>query len=298
MNRTVVLAHFDPDGTVDDYVIDALRLYRQVSSRLVMVSASTREPPATVRRLVDTFIARDNKGYDFCSWREGIESLGSLEGIDELICVNDSVYGPTRDLAPVLNDPRVADADAWGMCLSTQGVARSGYAPVPHLQSWFVAMRPALLRSDAFREFWKSVAPVATKADLIERYELGLSRMMAERGFRMAGIHDARTATPVTWRELAPMVSLATPRRSLSMLRRACRGRHRINPAELRPLRLLRDGVPYIKRSVFHQNPHRVDLRYVERQAQSLIGFDFGLAHRHCSRLRMRLTDPRRRVAW
>lgn len=288
MNRVIVLAHFDPDGTVDDYVIDALRHYRQVASRVVMVSASTDSPQREVRSLVDTFIARENTGHDFCSWRVGIESLGSLDGVDELICVNDSVYGPMRNLAPVIEHPSASRADAWGMCLSTQGVARRGYAPIPHIQSWFIAMRSAVLRSDAFRQFWMSVEPVATKAEVIERYEIGLSQCLSDAGFRLAGIHDARTATPVTWGEIAPMVSLADPVRSIAMLRRACRGRHRNNPAELRPLRLLLDGIPYIKASVFLKNPHRVDLRYVAQQATSRTGFDLGLAFRHCRRLQAR----------
>ncbi len=288
MNRTVVLAHFDPDGTVDEYVIEALHVYRQVSSRLVMVSASTREPPATVRRLVDTFIARDNEGYDFCSWREGIESIGSLEGIDELICVNDSVYGPTRDLAPVLNDPRVANADAWGMCLSTQGVATQDHAPTAHLQSWFVAMRRPVIRSEAFRAFWGSVEPLPTKTDVIDRYEVGLSERLTEAGFRIAGIHDARIAPPISWEELAPMVSVMSPRRSLRLLRRARRGSHRHNPAELRPVRLLLDGVPFIKASVFRVNHYRLDLDYVARQLESITGFGMDTIRSHQLRIARR----------
>jgi lipopolysaccharide biosynthesis protein len=288
MNRAIVLAHFDPDGIVDEYVVDALRRYRTVASTLVMVSASVTQAPASIDGLVDHFIARENVGYDFCSWRTGIDALGSLDGIDELICVNDSVYGPMRDLAPVLQDVRVAHADAWGMCLSVQGTAARGHAATPHIQSWFIAMRSAVLRSEAFRGFWRSVVPVESKADVIERYELGLSQRLLDGGFRLAGIHDVRTALPLSWTELAPMLSLSSPLRSLTMLRRAYRGSHRTNPAELRPIRLLLDGVPYLKASIFLKNPHRVDPQHVDRTAQSLAGFDSPMAHRHRLRLQAR----------
>ena len=288
MKRAILLAHFDPDGIVDDYVVDALRRYRTVAERLVMVSASAATPPDRVRGLVDSFISRVNVGYDFCSWREGIESLGSLEGIDELICVNDSVYGPTCDLAPVLNDPRVAAADAWGMCLSTQGVATQDHAPTAHLQSWFVAMRGPVIRSGAFREFWGSVGPLPTKADVIDRYEVGLSEHLTEAGFRIAGIHDARTAPPISWEELAPMVSVMSPRRSLRLLRRARRGSHRHNPAELRPVRLLLDGVPFIKASVFRVNHYRLDLDHVARQFEAITGFGMDTIRSHQSRIARR----------
>jgi rhamnosyltransferase len=285
MNRAIVLAHFDPDGVVDEYVVDALRRYRTVASTLVMVSASVPKAPVSIDGLVDHFIARENVGYDFCSWRAGIDALGSLDGIDELICVNDSVYGPMQDLAPVLRDVRVAHADAWGMCLSVQGTAARGHAATPHIQSWFIAMRSAVLRSEAFRGFWTSVVPVESKADVIERYELGLSQRLLDGGFRLAGIHNAASAPPMRWRELFPMLSPSGPSRSWRLIRRAHRRAQRHNPAELRPIRLIQDGVPFVKSSVFRVNHYRLNVGYVTRALHMLTEYDLGMVQRHQARL-------------
>jgi hypothetical protein len=46
--------------------------------------------------------------------------LGEAEACDELICVNDSVYGPLADLGSTLGNSRLANVDFGGMCLSTQ----------------------------------------------------------------------------------------------------------------------------------------------------------------------------------
>jgi lipopolysaccharide biosynthesis protein len=280
-----VLAHFDPDGIVDEYVVDALRRYRTVASTLVVVSTSVARAPASISGIVDRFIPRENIGYDFCSWRAGIDSLGSLDGIDELICVNDSVYGPVRDLAPSLHDARVAHADAWGMCLSVQGTSARGHAPTPHIQSWFVAMRQTVLQSQAFRSFLDAVEPLPTKADVIERYELGLSQRLLDAGFRLAGIHDATSATPMRLPELFPMLSPSSPSRSWRLIRRAHRGAQRHNPAELRPVRLIRDGVPFVKSSVFRVNHYRLNIGYVKRELHALTGYDLGMVERHQARL-------------
>jgi lipopolysaccharide biosynthesis protein len=288
MIRAIVLAHYDVDGDVDDYVVDALRRYRQVAEHVVMVSASVVDMPDRLAGLVDRFISRENVGYDFGSWRAGIDSLGSLEGIDELICINDSVYGPFTDLRPILGDSRVAHADAWGMCLSVQGTAARGHEPTEHLQSWFVAIRGDALKSDAFRRFWESVGPAPSKADVINRYEVGLSQGLQGAGFRLAAIHDSRTAVPPSVRELLPMASWTRPWRSLRMIRRGIRGAHRFNPAELRPIRLMRDGVPFIKSSVFRVNHYRLNLRAVEHAVKSMGGYDVGLIRRHQLRLRKR----------
>lgn len=288
MVRAIVLAHFDVDGVVDDYVVEALCRYRQVAEHVVMVSASAVDMPDRLAGLVDRFVARENVGYDFGSWRAGIDSLGSFDGIDELICVNDSVYGPFTDLAPVLGDSRVAHADVWGMCLSVQGTAARGHVPTEHLQSWFVAIRGDALKSEAFREFWRSVGPSPSKADVINRYEVGLSQGLQGAGFQLAAIHDSRTTAPPSMQELLPMASWSRPCRSLRMIRRGMRAAHRFNPAELRPVRLMRDGVPYIKSSVFRVNHYRLNLRAVERAVSSISGYDVGLIRRHQLRLRRR----------
>jgi lipopolysaccharide biosynthesis protein len=288
MVRAIVLAHFDVDGIVDDYVIDALRRYRQVAEHVVMVSASVTGMPSQLTGLVDQFVARKNVGYDFGSWRAGIDALGSRSGIDELICVNDSVYGPFQDLRPVLGDSRVAHADVWGMCLSVQGTEARGHVPTEHLQSWFVAIRGDALKSEAFRQFWESVGSASSKADVINRHEIGLSQCLQAAGFRLAAIHDSRTARPPSVRELLPMASWSRPCRSLRMIRRGMRGAHRFNPAELRPVRLMRDGVPFIKSSVFRVNHYRLNLRAVERAVEAIGGYDVGLVRRHQLRLRKR----------
>jgi rhamnosyltransferase len=285
LKRAVVLAHFDPQGQIDDYVVSSLHEYRRVADLLVLVTASARDAPPEVRRLVDRFIARPNVGYDFCSWREGIKSIGSLAGIDELICANDSVYGPTRPLAPVLADNRVADADAWGMCLSLQGTVTRNHQAAPHLQSWFMAFRRPVIRSPAFREFWGSVVPLQRKQDVVDRYEIGLSERLQDAGFRISAIHDARAVPRLRCTEAWSMMSWRSPRRSLRMVRRGLRSPAKLNPAEARPLRLLNDGVPFIKSSVFRVNHYRLDLSIVLREAGRITGYNMDLVRRHQARL-------------
>lgn len=261
MARALVFAHYDQDGLCADYVVAALRQYRPVVDRLVVVSASLKSLPPTLQPLIDTFIARDNVGYDFCSWRAGIESLGRLDAFAELICTNDSVYGPLADLAPVLADPRVAAADLWGMCLSDQGTGRRGRVSCPHLQSWFFAMRRPLLESPAFQGFWRSVVPLDLKDDIVDRYEIGMSEDFVRAGFRVAALYDAREHGPATGRELWPHLSIRAPKRSWRHLRKARRPRH--NPSECFPGRLLAAGVPFVKAGLFRVNHYGLNLGHV-----------------------------------
>jgi lipopolysaccharide biosynthesis protein len=261
MKRAVILAHYDRDGIVDPYVIRALRSYREIADRLVLVSASASSLPAALATVVDDFLPRANIGYDFCSWRDGIARLGDPQQFDEIVCANDSVYGPLSDLSPVMADSRVAAADFWGMVMSAQRG--------DHVQSWFFAMRRPVIESRAFREFWESVEPQSSKEQVIDHYEVGLTEAFAGAGFRAAAIYDGRRDSPPTFRERC---------RNVSPLRFSLFGRHRrrvsrmgppFNPSELFWERACDAGVPFIKAAIFRANPYRVDRqRVLARAAQ------------------------------
>ena len=277
------MAHYDPDGVFDAHCVAALREYRKISRHVIVVSTSTPALPSEANHLVDSFVCRENSGYDFGSWRAGIETLADPAAFDEIVCVNDSVYGPLFDLAPVFRDPRIAAADFWGMCLSEQGTKRRGRTSCPHVQSWFFVMRRPLLESAAFADFWRTVEPQACKDDVIDRYELGMTEHFLRAGFRMAALYDARARGIATWAEIRPHVALAEPRRSWRHMKKARRRPH--NPSELFPLRLLAAGVPFLKVGLFRVNHYGLSLAAVRTALAGLGTYDVGPIDRHLARL-------------
>jgi len=278
--RAIVLAHFDPHGHFDPHVHHALAAYRRHAERLVVVSNSARRLPSDLARLVDSFVPRANVGYDFAAWRDGLATFRAADH-DEVICVNDSVYGPLFDLGPALADARVAAADLWGMVLSDQNTSRSG-PRVPHLQSWFLGMRRPLLEADAWGGFWHGLTTPATKREVVEQNEIGFSARMAAAGFRLAGLYDATTAPRVTLAEVWPHLSPRHPRRSWRLLRKSRRLPH--NPSELVWWRLWEAGVPYLKVSLLRVNHYGLDLGRVLAELRQASGYDPALVHGHLAR--------------
>ena len=282
MGRAVIVAHHDRDGVFDDHMVAAIDAYRAVADHLVVVSTSAPMLPAAAAPLVDHFLCRPNEGYDFCSWRAGIGLLGQMASYDEVLCVNDSVYGPLFDLGPALADPRLAHADFGGMCLSTQDPA-GGRTPRPHIQSWFLVFRRPVIESDAFRGFWSSVVPLEHKRDVVERYEVGLSERLVEAGFRMAALYDQREHGPSTLQEMLPHLSWRALGRSFRHLRKARRVAH--NPSEVHWRRLLEAGVPFAKVSLFVPNHYGLDRGVILRGLESMTPYDCRLIERHVNRL-------------
>jgi rhamnosyltransferase len=258
----------------------AARAYRQLATRLVLVSNGGGRLPRDLAELVDDYLPRPNAGYDFGAWKDGLATL-DRGGFDEVVCVNDSVYGPLFDLAPAFDHPRTAAADLWGMVLSEQPTGRDR-PRVPHVQSWFFAMRRPLLESAWFDTFWSAVEPAPTKREVVERFEIGLSRSAVEAGFQIAGLYDATTASRVALREVMPHISLTAPYRSWRLIRKSRRTPH--NPSELVWWRLLEAGVPFVKVGLFRMNHYGIDLDRVLAELGRQTPFDLGLIHGHLAR--------------
>lgn len=279
--RAVVFAHFDPARRIDPHVIHALQHYRRHCERLVLVSnGGPSRLPRAASAVVDAYLPRPNSGYDFGAWRDGLASL-DRGTYDEILCANDSVYGPLADLGPTLASPRTVGADLWGMVVSEQS-ARRGGPRQRHVQSWFFGMRRRLLESEACDRFWAAVGPQATKQDVIERYEVGLSRAVEEAGMVVAGIYDAGRVPRVGFAELLREVSLLEPARSWRVVRKGRRVPH--NPSELVWWRLLRAGVPFVKVGLLRVNHYGVNVRRLLSELEKTPGYDAGLVRRHLAR--------------
>lgn len=263
MKRALILAHYDIDGIVDPYVVEALRAYRPHSSALLLVSASATSIPKELEGIVDRFIPRSNTGYDFGSWKAGLLALENTDSFDEIVFTNDSVYGPLFDLSPALNSARCATVDFWGMVFSE--------ANTPHVQSWFTAARQPVILSRVFQTFWNATGgDFQDKNELIMRFEIGLSKALSKSLFSLAAIYDGRDQPCIRNTERLSQISIRHPLRSIRFLKKTSRWRQPFDPSLLYFDRLWKAGVPFIKRRLFDVNPYALDLKRVFRALHAL----------------------------
>ncbi len=262
MKRAILLAHYDRDGIIDPYVIAAAEEYRRFADKLVLVSASAKVLPPELYSVVDEFVPRDNVGYDFGSWRAGLEAIGTVSDFDEIICVNDSVYGPLFDLAPAITSPQHRDADFWGMTISEQQQV--------HVQSWFFAVRSRVIESETYRNFWASVGGDLPKNQLIAQFEIGFSAALRDAGYHMAAVYDGRDKPLPTAAERKKHSSWTSPLRTQRYLRKTRLKKAPFNPSDLLYERLWGCGVPFLKRRIFKPNYYGLSLPLVQADIDGL----------------------------
>ncbi|MNX72665.1 Rhamnan synthesis protein F [compost metagenome] len=105
-----------------------------------------------------------------------------VEKYDTVILANDSNYGPVRELAAVFDRMDAAGLDAWGIT--------ENYGNTRHLQSYFLTLNRPVVGSAVFRDFFESIAVEESKQKICEKYEIGLSRLLAANGFSFAPLID------------------------------------------------------------------------------------------------------------
>lgn len=187
VRRACVFAHYDARGNVADYVLYYLDALLAEVDQLIVVSTAALDESA--RQRLETrdlkLIVRENHGYDFYSYRAGIEQL-DLDGFDELVLCNDSVFGPFLSLASLFQRAQLKDAELLGLTASVEVAF--------HLQSYFLVFRRGVFLNDDFQNFWRDLKPLNDKRRIIEEQEVGLTQFFASRGYRTAVLYDSDEA--------------------------------------------------------------------------------------------------------
>jgi lipopolysaccharide biosynthesis protein len=259
--RALIMAHYDRDGLVDPHVLYSLKAYRSAFSHITFVSVSADRLPAGYESLADTFIKRDNIGYDFGSWKAGFNALTAKDQFVEIVFVNDSIYGPFFDIEHVLLSPNIKDADFWGLT--------SSHELAWHIQSFFFAMRRGLLSCGAAQQWWDSVRPLERKDEIINRYEIPMADHFLQQGRATRAVYMTPFPARTSWAIICSGCDVRAPLQSARQLYYN-RWATKTNPMIVQWRTAIDAGVPFVKVELLRDNPCGLPLRPV---------FDY--LHRH-----------------
>jgi lipopolysaccharide biosynthesis protein len=195
-----VVAHWDPQGRVDPYVIRQCRQLKEDGFRVVLASGRLSPDLPAPDGWADAVVVRDCPGYDFASWRAALLVLPALWRSAELALCNDSVFGGVGSYAPMHKAMARVDCDFWGVAESRE--------LAPHLQSYHVVFRPPALASQALADFFDRV-PLTDDRQTAVACEVRLTRELVRAGLRPAafapfppGARGDLNPSCELWREL------------------------------------------------------------------------------------------------
>ena len=185
MKRLFLFAFYDPQGVVGEAALRYLEVLHAFGDIVLATDCDLLPGEADkLTPLVKSFTAARHGEYDFGSYKRAF-SQADVADYDVVYLVNDSVVGPLYPLEPYLQRMEALGTDAFALALHP---SRRG----PHLQSWFIGLKPLVFQADWFREFLGSVTAVGSKEEVCERYENGLARLLKAHSIPNAGLYELR----------------------------------------------------------------------------------------------------------
>lgn len=177
--RAFVVAHYDAAGRIARNLRE-LVAHLASMGRVVFVSTNMKDGERASMPGDVEVITRPNEGYDFFSYKRGIEALGEPSAFDALVILNSSFVclDPPRLTQRFFSRAR-PEIDVLGLT--------ANYEYAAHLQSYWLAFASRrVLESPDFARFWREMEPISDRDLVIPRYEVGLSHAMKRAGFTLA----------------------------------------------------------------------------------------------------------------
>lgn len=184
IRRLFILAGFDPQGKC----VDASFLYyAKTLSDLgdLIVYFDNDLPSSEIQKLAPyaKYVgAKRHNEYDFGSYKRGFnwaqENL-DLASYEWVYFINDSVYGPLYPLAPMIGQLESSGSDAVG-------IAYNPNRSHPHIQSYFIGLRPKIFLSKWFNDFIASIKHQDEKGLVTKLYEQGLTDLIIKHEMEFA----------------------------------------------------------------------------------------------------------------
>jgi len=194
VKRAGIFLFFDPQGIVDDYVVQCLTSLREYLDEILVVSNSPLDDTARERLLTGAteVFERENTGFDVGGYRDGIARFGweRLGQFDELILFNYTFFAPIHPWKNLFDRIDAAGAiDFWGITehdeIRPHPFLASSRMP-RHIQSHWIAVRNPLLSSPDFRTYWDEMPPIRSYNDSIQWHESRFTEYFGKLGYTHA----------------------------------------------------------------------------------------------------------------
>ena len=187
-----VVAMHSNNGSFDNNLIDYLTEIKKHIGYIVLVSDHPIDITEIekIKKIVDALILKKHNEYDFGSYKRGYLLLKSLKiknTLTHIVFLNDSVIFIGQELGKIFDE--LSNTNFYGITQHSYGYKRKNkkydWHYAPHIQSYFFAVSSKIFNSCWFNNFIKKIKSEKNKKDIIINYEMGLSKLILNKGFSL-----------------------------------------------------------------------------------------------------------------
>ena len=181
MKSICIFAHFNKNNNLENYVIEYLNAIIELVDEVIFVSSSKidKDKKIILKNIVSKIIIKENLGYDFGSWKEGLFFIKNnyLNLPNEIILCNDSCYISRNSIKKAICSMRNKKLDFWGITRN--------YTFGLHIPTYFISLNSGPINNKKFWDFVYSWEHKNRKINYILNYEIGLSKLLMNEKYKM-----------------------------------------------------------------------------------------------------------------
>lgn len=179
-----VIAHYHINGRVALNTHALIQEMAKVSDSIFFISTNLSALEVSRLQKYANVMQRENIGYDFWSYKLGIEQLGDLSQFERVVICNTSF---------ISLDPSFLVKSFTGYVehIGLRGLSRNGDMG-DHIQSYWISFEGTqLLKSHEFAGWWSTLTPLNDRTENINKYEVGLSNYFSSHGYKLHTLFQA-----------------------------------------------------------------------------------------------------------
>ncbi len=198
MRRLCIYLTYDKQKIIDRYIAYMLQELKTCSDFLVVVSNQKEIICGAdiLEAYADEIFYRENFGFDAGGYKDALcDFLGwdRVLSYDELVLVNDSMFGPFKPMKDIFAEMSKKKIDFWG--LSKHGERKDlkdgCYFP-EHIQSFFLVIRSKMLHCSQFKDYWQNMPYYTTFHETVMRHEVRFTQKFSKLGYTFDTLADTK----------------------------------------------------------------------------------------------------------
>lgn len=197
MKRICVYLIYDRQNIVDGYIGYMLGELKTCADYLAVVC----NMPGVIcgrdilESYADEIFYRENIGLDAGGFKDALCRFIGWDKVleyDELVLVNDSLFGPFKPMKDIFAEMDEKPLDFWGLAKHGEcDSADIGYLH-EHIQSYFFVIRSKMLHCAQFKKYWEEMPYYTAYIDVVKQHEVQFSHHFSNLGYSYDALADTK----------------------------------------------------------------------------------------------------------
>lgn len=199
MKRYAIYFFYDKDGIVDKYVIYFLENLKPYIQYLLFISGVRlgEKEKKKLTNIAEKICEYEQEAINANVYKEALKKGLSgdahfLKQYDEILLLNDTVWGPVSSFQQLFETTQTYDVDFWGI---TQCYG-DNHTP-PYIDSGFIAVRKNMFLSESFILYWNKFPQLHTSDESFSLFESSFTSWFKAKGYHYKVFVDAEDLSPI-----------------------------------------------------------------------------------------------------